>query len=118
MAEQQDERRQYRRVNAEVHVSVQKHDTEMRDISTEEGKSRNLSAGGILLHHENPLEVPSYIIVSFSLPDSSEKLDFIGKVVRIEEIPQGGYEIGIMFMKMILGEFNAIQKFISEKTSG
>jgi c-di-GMP-binding flagellar brake protein YcgR len=109
------ERRQYRRIDTRVSVTVQKYDADERDFNDEEGKSKNLSAGGLLLHHDRPLEVPSYIIVSFSLPEEEDRRDFLAKVVRIEELPDGTYEAGIMFMRMILGEFEGVERYISKQ---
>ncbi len=116
MAEEKKERRQYRRIDARVSVTVQKYDPDGGDFMDEEGNSKNISAGGLLLHHDKPLEVPSYIIASFNLPDEKEKSDFLAKVVRIEELPDGTYEAGVMFMRMILGEFEEIEKFISKES--
>ena len=118
MTEQKGERREYRRIDTRVSVTVQKYDSEEAEFSDEKGKSKNLSAGGLLLHHDKPLEVPSYIIASFTLPDEEEKLDFLAKVVRIEELPDGSYEAGIMFMRMILGEFDGLDKYITEQAKG
>jgi c-di-GMP-binding flagellar brake protein YcgR len=108
------ERRQYRRVDARVRVSIQKYDEREKGLSSEHGTSRNVSAGGLLLHHDKPVEVPSYIIAAFSLPDSGEELNFVGKVVRVEELLSGGYEIGVMFMRMILGDFEEVEKYVSD----
>lgn len=113
MAENGIERRRYRRVDARVQVSIQKHMTDEDNFSSEDAVMRNLSAGGLLVHHDRPVEIPSYIIVSFSLPDSQERLDFVAKVIRIEELLDGTYELGIMFMRMIMGGFEEIEKFIS-----
>jgi c-di-GMP-binding flagellar brake protein YcgR len=115
VAEKRADRREYRRVDTQVSVTIQKYDTDERDFTDEKGKSKNLSAGGLLLHHDRPLEVPSYIIASFTLPEDEEKHDFLAKVVRIEELPDGTYEAGVMFMRMILGEFERIDKYISDQ---
>jgi hypothetical protein len=116
VGKEKSERRQYRRVDTSVVVTLQKYDSEEGYFTDEEGKSKNLSSGGLLLHHDRPLEVPSYIIASFTLPDEDEKLDFLAKVIRIEELPDGSYEAGVMFMRMILGEFTDIDKYISGQT--
>lgn len=115
MAGRSAERRQYRRVDTRVSVTIQKYDVNERDFNDEKGKSKNLSAGGLLLHHDRPLEVPSYIIVSFALPEEQDRRDFLAKVVRIEELPDGTYEAGIMFMRMILGEFEDVERYISRQ---
>ena len=62
------------------------------------------------------MEVPSYIIASFDVPGAEEKLDFVGKVVRVEEMVDGSYEVGVMFMRMILGDFDQLGKYISDET--
>ena len=111
------ERRKYRRVDAMVKVEVQKYDINMEDIVSEESVTRNMSLGGLLILNDRPLEVPSYIIVSFNLPGTTGRLDFLGKVLRIEELREDLYEVGVTFMRMILGEFTKLKGFI-EKVSG
>ena len=115
MDNESDERRRYRRVGTQVHVSIRKYEPDQQGFSTDEGTSKNLSVGGLLLHHDKPVEVPSYIMISFLLPGSEEKLDFVGKVTRIEELMDGTYEIGVMFMHMILGDFGKLMKYISSE---
>jgi c-di-GMP-binding flagellar brake protein YcgR len=118
VAETKGERREYRRIDTRVSVTIQKYNPDEGDFSDEKGKSKNLSAGGLLLHHDKPLEVPSYIIASFTLPDEEEKHDFLAKVVRVEELSDGTYEAGIMFMRMILGEFSNLDKYVLKQTKG
>ena len=118
MAEKRIERRKYRRVNTRVQVSVQKYNAEIDDFYTDESISKNLSAGGILLHNDKPVDIPSFIIASFIIPDSEDKLDFVGKAVRIEELPDNTYEIGVMFMRMILGEFDKLEQYVAKELNG
>ena len=107
------ERRKYRRVKTRVQVDIHKHTPEDNDILTKRGTTRNVSAGGLLVHYDKVLEIPSYIIASFSLPGSQERLDFVAKVMRIEELMDGSYEIGISFMRMILGEFEKLGEYVA-----
>jgi len=111
------ERRRHRRIDAMVMVEIQKYDANAGDIVCEKSVSRNMSLGGLLMLHREPLEVPSYVIVSFTLPGMTGGLDFLGKVLRIEEIGENLYEVGVMFMRMILGEFSKLRGYI-EKASG
>lgn len=118
MSEERVERRRFRRIDTRVQVDMQKYDHDNDDFYTGGGVTKNLSAGGLLLHHEKPVEVPSYVIASFSTPGSQDKLDFVGKVVRIEELADGTYEIGIMFMRMILGEFEHLEQYVAKELNG
>jgi len=109
------QRRKYSRVKAHVVVNVQKFDGFREKISSDKGTIRNLSEGGLLLQVSKPLEIDSHIIVNFSLPGSDEKMDFIAKVVRIEKLPNGQYEAGIMFLRMIMGEFERLKQYVFEE---
>lgn len=115
MDEKHAERRQYRRIDANVEVEIQNYSPDMKDFTSDGAVSRNLSQGGMLVHYDKPVEVPSYIIASFTLPVSEEKLNFVGKVVRIEELIDGTYEIGVMFMRMIIGDFDHLARYISDE---
>ena len=50
MAEYGPERRKYRRVSTRVQVVIQKYNPDLRDFSSEETTSKNVSLGGLLLH--------------------------------------------------------------------
>lgn len=112
MTQKENERRKYRRVKTQVKVAIQKYDRNSKDVSDEEGTTKNMSIGGLLVQHDKPLDVPSYVIVSFGVPGVQEKLDFVGKVIRIEELSTGGYEVGIMFMRVIFGDIKEFSRFV------
>ncbi len=114
MLEAERERREYRRVSTRIKVDILKYDEDFKDVLYEEGTSKNVSLGGLLVLHDKSLEVPSYVIASFRLPGSDERLDFLGKAVRIEDLGDGTYEVGVMFMRMILGEFKKLNRYITD----
>ncbi len=110
--QKQVQRRKYSRVKTSVKVRIQKYNAEDKTFSTDAGTSKNVSAGGLLIHHHEPLKLGRYVMVSFSLPGSDEELDFVAKVVRVEELIDKGYDIGVMFMRKAPGEYEKLHMYV------
>jgi len=106
-------RRKYSRVDTSVKVRIQKYNKEDKTFITDAGMSKNVSAGGLLLAYDKLLQLGSFVMVSFTLPGSTdEELDFVGKIVRVELMPDGIYEYGIMFMRKTPGEYEKLHQYV------
>lgn len=112
MAKNGAQRRRYSRVRSHVLVSIQKRDANLEKFFIDKGTIRNISAGGLLLHVNELIELDAHIIVSFSLPGADERLDFVAKVLRVEELTDGTYEIGVMFVREMIGDFEKLHQYV------
>ncbi len=61
---------------------------------------RNISIGGLLLHSPQPLSVNSDL--QLVLEDNGVPIEISGNVVRLFELPEGGYEVGVAFHETFL----------------
>jgi len=109
------ERRKYKRVKADVKVTIQKYKNADDFFTSEEGVGKNISAGGLLVNCKTPADVPSYVIAMFQLPGSGNKLEVVARVVRVEELTDNTYDLGLMFMRTLFGEFEELEKYIQDK---
>jgi hypothetical protein len=80
-----------------------------------EGKTKNLSAGGLLgtIKFDSTLEVGSIIDIRFSIPDRPKPLQLPAQIVRIEASPnQKNQDIAVKFIKINESQQNQIIKYL------
>ncbi|MBU1076480.1 MAG: PilZ domain-containing protein [Spirochaetes bacterium] len=75
-------------------------------------KSKNISAGGMLLSMSESTDVGTNLIMKFRIPDYEEKILARGKVVRVNRIDKENYDTGIQFLNIREKDCEAIQKLI------
>ena len=102
------ERRQYKRLDARVTVELTQFDQAMGKEITRDTESRNVSAGGLLISTEWPLEISSYVRARFALGDEVQK-EIVARVVRVDEVePLSRYDIGLQFLETLSREETAV----------
>ncbi|MBI5872529.1 MAG: Flp pilus assembly complex ATPase component TadA [Candidatus Omnitrophica bacterium] len=75
----------------------------------------NISACGILFVASEAIGVGSVVELILELPDSSEPVACLAKVVRVEEIePDKNYHIAIQFLDITSADKNRVNKFVLE----
>lgn len=124
------ERRQYRRMPLEATVSFQ-------ELSFHKGGEpaqssyKDVSVGGLLL--ESPREYPLGTLLKLEIrvpgwgrfqnhfgpvqEADSRPLVALGTVVRIEQLDQGGFELGIKFQNVYPDDLAALMKFVEASAS-
>lgn len=89
-----DDKRDFYRMmlNSEVEVTVIDDEANSHFSAT----CRDLSATGLAIEMEHPLEISTHVKLKLDSPSSQvQALDMRGKVVRIEEEGEGCYLVGI-----------------------
>ena len=116
MADAGVERRKYSRLDTRVKVELSLYDRAKGKTVPQGAESRNVSAGGLLVMADRPLEISSYVLARFTLPGETEQLDFIARVVRVEEVEaMRQYDIGLEFVDIVLGDMEKIDKYITSE---
>jgi c-di-GMP-binding flagellar brake protein YcgR len=80
-----------------------------------EGKTKNLSAGGLLgtIKFDSTLKIGAIIDIRFSIPDHPKTLRLPAQIVRIETGPhQKKQNIAVKFIKSKEAQQNQIIKFL------
>ncbi len=107
----QDKRR-YLRINFGESVKVEiLGSQETPDIIS---KSKNLSMAGILFENEFPLEIGCKVKLSVVIGEAESPFLLIGTVVRVENIENGLYDIGIAFLELHQEVQNGISQHITD----
>jgi c-di-GMP-binding flagellar brake protein YcgR len=106
-----EERRKFRRVKAQVQVEMQKYESEPMLLSSSEAASKDVSAAGILMKHDEQLPVSQTVLARFSLPGEKTELEITGRVVRCREV-EGGYEIALEFLDPSANEIEQIERYV------
>ena len=100
-----ENRRQFQRVNLEILVIYGK---------KAPAKTLNMSEDGICLLVEKPLEIKSFLTLTFPLPNNIE-IKAIGKVVWNREIEPDPLIHGIEFWKIDESDKNALKQYINSQ---
>jgi len=121
------ERRKYARVPQEnVVVCEPFTDQPVRGESGEQAIMSNMSAGGLLIKTEKGYGIGDVLHIEMTLPGwerfsstsavaVSVPLDLRGKVVRIEELSDGMYEVGVRITGMDECRRIALERFIYDQ---
>ena len=93
--------RKYKRIKSDFNVRaiVPNAGEGLRGIKT--GKTKNVSATGVLFHNDVKLDIGTIIDVKFLKPKTFDFFESAAKVVRVEIPTDGkGYEIGVQFINL------------------
>ena len=113
------EKRKYMRLDTQVGVELSLYDPAKGKTVPHTAESLNISAGGLLVTVERPLEISSYVLARFTLPGETEQQDFIARVVRVEEIEAlRRYDIGLEFVDIVIGDLEKIDKYVTSEFEG
>ena len=124
------ERRQYRRIPLEASVSYQ-------ELSFHKGEEpaqssyRDVSVGGLLLESPRSYALGTLLKLEIHVPGwgryqnhfgpvqdiESRPLVALGTVVRIEQLDEGGFELGIKFQNVYPDDLAALMKFVAASPS-
>ncbi|MDD3626607.1 MAG: diguanylate cyclase [bacterium] len=77
--------------------------------------SKNLSAGGVLFETDHFVNLNTFLEVTIQIPDIDWIITALGKVVRIEQLPNSKYDLGIYFTEIDPEDQNTILKYIQNK---
>ncbi len=92
--------RRFKRVksNFDININIIKN-SESKPL--DQGKSVNMSACGVLLKYNKPIDIGTNIDVKFYDKNSTDSFESGGRVVRVEMNPDNkSYEIGIEFLNL------------------
>ena len=119
------ERRQYRRIPLEATVSFQELSFH-KDEAPTQSSYRDVSGGGLLLESTRPYPLGTLLKLEIRVPGwgrfqshfgpvqeaDSRPLVALGTVVRLEQLDEGGYELGIKFQNVYPDDLAALMKFV------
>ena len=118
-----DERRKYKRfpehLSVHFHIITLSQSGEAAHSPDGDGKTGNISEGGLLFECTELIPVGSFLEIKLFLPEQKEPLIVKGKVVRIEEVVyQKKYDVGVSFSQMFQTEKDILLSHIRHWEEG
>ena len=86
--------------------------------STEQGRTLNLSAGGVLILAHQPLPTGQRIRVVLALPGDDSPIEITGQVGRVRSLSDRVHEIAIEFVEGNIGVQRTLLDYIEERVNG
>ena len=126
------ERRQFIRLAAEDIVFCEEYTIPPSGDSPLETRMTNVSAGGLLIRSDRAYVLGDVLRLSFRLPgwekykleffkaaatSISKPLTVIGTVVRVDQVGDGEFEIGVCLSGMDSGHRQAVDRYIQDRVN-
>jgi c-di-GMP-binding flagellar brake protein YcgR len=109
------ERRRFPRIAQELVVRYEALDVQP---SSDQGRTLNLSAGGVLILAHQPLPAGQRVRVVLALPGDESPIEITGQVGRVRSLSDRVHEVAIEFVEGNLGVQRTLLDYIEERVSG
>jgi c-di-GMP-binding flagellar brake protein YcgR len=106
------ERRRFARVAQELVVRYEALDDQP---TSDEGRTLNLSAGGVLILAHQPLPTGQLIRVVLALPGDDSPIEITGQVGRVRSLSDRSHEVAIEFVEGNIGVQRTLLDYIEER---
>ena len=117
------ERRVYSRLDTKVNIRFQAFETReelLRHGFTPEQLSvtKNISAGGLFFVSREPIAVGSILDMKIELPNTSEVIECLAKVLRVEEVEEEKiYNVKVNFLDLTSAQRTKLNKYVENTES-
>jgi hypothetical protein len=109
------ERRRFPRIAEELVVHYEVLDVQP---SNDQGRTLNLSAGGVLILAHQPLPTGQRVRVVLALPGDDSPIEITGQVGRVRSLSDRVHEVAIEFVEGNIGVQRTLLDYIEERVSG
>jgi hypothetical protein len=109
------ERRRFPRIAEELVVRYEALDVQP---TGDQGRTLNLSAGGVLILAHQPLPAGQRIRVVLALPGDDSPIEITGQVGRVRSVSDRVHEVAIEFVEGNIGAQRTLLDYIEERVSG
>ena len=109
------ERRRFPRIAQELVVRYEALDVQP---TRDQGRTLNLSAGGVLILAHQPLPAGQRIRVVLALPGDDSPIEITGQVGRVRSLSDRVHEVAIEFVEGNIGAQRTLLDYIEERVSG
>ena len=86
--------------------------------SSDQGRTLNLSAGGVLILAHQPLPTGQRVRVVLALPGDDSPIEITGQVGRVRSLSDRVHEVAIEFVEGNIGVQRTLLDYIEERVSG
>ena len=106
------ERRRFARIAEELVVRYEALDVQP---TSDQGRTLNLSAGGVLILAHQPLPAGQRIRVVLALPGDDSPIEITGQVGRVRSLSDRVHEVAIEFVEGNIGVQRTLLDYIEER---
>jgi c-di-GMP-binding flagellar brake protein YcgR len=106
------ERRRFPRIAEEL---VVRYDALDEQPTSDQGRTLNLSAGGVLILAHQPLPTGQRIRVVLALPGDDSPIEITGQVGRVRSLSDRVHEVAIEFVEGNVGVQRTLLDYIEER---
>ena len=86
--------------------------------TSDQGRTLNLSAGGVLILAHQPLPNGQRVRVVLALPGDDSPIEITGQVGRVRSLSDRVHEVAIEFVEGNIGVQRTLLDYIEERVSG
>ena len=108
-----EERRRYKRLSGKFGIQIDLPDDDGIPTVFEIGAIDNISAAGILIRHDKPIDIGKILQVTFLSPNSFEVFKLDTRVLRVKPKPDQTYEIAVEYVDLSPEEEKRLDYFIT-----
>jgi c-di-GMP-binding flagellar brake protein YcgR len=108
------ERRRFPRIGEELVVRYEALDEQP---SSDQGRTLNLSAGGVLILAHQPLPTGQRVRVVLALPGDDSPIEITGQVGRVRSLSDRVHEVAIEFVEGNIGVQRTLLDYIEERVN-
>jgi c-di-GMP-binding flagellar brake protein YcgR len=108
------ERRRFPRIAQELLVRYEALDVQP---TSDQGRTLNLSAGGVLILAHQPLPTGQRVRVVLALPGDDSPIEITGQVGRVRSVSDRVHEVAIEFVEGNIGVQRTLLDYIEERVS-
>jgi c-di-GMP-binding flagellar brake protein YcgR len=109
------ERRRFPRIAQELLVRYEALDVQP---TSDQGRTLNLSAGGVLILAHQPLPTGQRVRVVLALPGDDSPIEITGQVGRVRSVSDRVHEVAIEFVEGNIGVQRTLIDYIEERVNG
>jgi c-di-GMP-binding flagellar brake protein YcgR len=109
------ERRRFPRIGQELVVRYEALDVQP---TGDQGRTLNLSAGGVLILAHQPLPAGQRVRVVLALPGDDSPIEITGQVGRVRSLSDRVHEVAIEFVEGNIGVQRTLLDYIEQRVSG
>jgi len=81
-------------------------------------RSKNISKSGILFERRERFEIGAKVQLMIPVPENADAIVVLGRVVRVEMLPGGSYDIGVSFLELDQAAKTELANYVFDQLGG
>jgi hypothetical protein len=117
MADGGIEKRKFQRIDAQVKVTLTIPGQVEGSRFFNRTVSKNISRSGVLVSSVVPLDLGSFVLARFEMPNEPKPVEIFAKVVRVVMLGEHRHDIGLHFTGFTPEAIETIRKYLTDESA-